>query len=225
MWPPTMVGSCSRSANVSSRDDALGLDDDVVVQQQDVVAAVLDGLVHAAGEAAGTAQVGLVDDPELAAERPRRFGEAVLASDTFCVPWSTIMISLTFSRTSGFSARMRALLRQNSGLLMVVICSVTLPCWLSSPSGQPLGRSRARESLGTCRRGRTSTSRRRQTASRVRSNVRRGSPSTVAGINALERTAGVGLVDDDGAGAASPTPTAGRLGRTSSGASSWRETR
>ena len=48
--------------------NAFGFDNDVVIQQQDVVAAVFDGLIHAAGEAAGTAKVGLVDDPELAPE-------------------------------------------------------------------------------------------------------------------------------------------------------------
>ena len=65
-------------------DNAFGLDDDVVVHQQDVVAAVLDGLEHSAGKTAGAAEVGLVDDPQLAAERspgPRRSRPA---SATFC---------------------------------------------------------------------------------------------------------------------------------------------
>ena len=61
--------------------DAFGLDDDVVVEQQDVVAAVFDGLEHAAGEAAGAAQVRLVDDPQLAAEGVADFREALLVLD------------------------------------------------------------------------------------------------------------------------------------------------
>ena len=44
--------------------DALGLDAHVVVQQEDVVGAALQRLVHAAREAAGAAQVGLIDDAQ-----------------------------------------------------------------------------------------------------------------------------------------------------------------
>ena len=57
--------------------DAFRFDNDVIVQQQDVVAAVFHGLVHAAGKAARSAKVVLVDDPELAAERTLDLGETV----------------------------------------------------------------------------------------------------------------------------------------------------
>ena len=71
MWPPTMRRASGIVGEREEPRDALGFDHDVVVEQQDVVAAVFDGLVHAAGEAAGAAEVGLVDDPELAAEQRR----------------------------------------------------------------------------------------------------------------------------------------------------------
>ena len=46
----------------------LGLNDDVVIEQQHIIGAVVDSLEHAAREAAGTTQVALVDNAELTGE-------------------------------------------------------------------------------------------------------------------------------------------------------------
>ena len=48
--------------------DRLGLNDDVVIEQQHVIGAVVDSLEHAAREATGTAQIALVNDAELTGE-------------------------------------------------------------------------------------------------------------------------------------------------------------
>ena len=96
---------------------------------------------------------------------------------------------------------------QNSVLLRVVICSVTLPCWLSPPLRQPLGIPE-HERLGT---GHEIEPVPAAVAERGEDEVKRADRAAVdvAGINALQRTAGVGLVDDDGAGTTGRTPTAG----------------
>jgi hypothetical protein len=46
-------------------DDAFRLNHDVVVHQQNIVAAVLDSLEHSPGEPPRAAEVGLVDNPQL----------------------------------------------------------------------------------------------------------------------------------------------------------------
>ena len=46
----------------------LGLNDDIVIEQQHVIGAVVDSLKHAAREATGTTQVALVDNTELTGE-------------------------------------------------------------------------------------------------------------------------------------------------------------
>lgn len=74
-----------RAGEVAERDRAqyaLGLGDHVVVEEQDVVAGPgLDGLVHRAGEAAGAAEVALLDDAQFGAERRRGALEVRVVAD------------------------------------------------------------------------------------------------------------------------------------------------
>ena len=70
MWPPTIVGRRQRSPKVTARRMLSGSADDVVVEEQHVGRPVgLEGLELGAGEAARAADVALLDDPQLAAER------------------------------------------------------------------------------------------------------------------------------------------------------------
>ena len=89
MWPPTSIGLLGQVGEGHRAQDALGLADDVVVEEQDVVGVALDGrLVHRAREAAGAAEVALLDQPQLAARGPRRRSAYSSCSVTFWVPWS-----------------------------------------------------------------------------------------------------------------------------------------
>ena len=61
--------------------NALGVDAHVVVEQEDVVGAALHGLVHAARESSGAAEVGLVDHAQALAQGLAGGREAVVVDD------------------------------------------------------------------------------------------------------------------------------------------------
>ena len=82
MWPPTIDGRRARSPKVDGTQDALGLGDDVVVEEQHVGRAVgLERLELGPGEAAGPADVALLDDAELAVQRLLGGGEELAVGD------------------------------------------------------------------------------------------------------------------------------------------------
>ena len=140
MCPPTTVGLRARSREGHGAGDALGLGDDVVVEEQDVVAApAVEGLEHGAGEAPGPAEVGLLDDPQPVPEQPVGVGEARVVGD-LRVPWSTTRTaSTTSSSSSGRCRAGRAGPVQYSGRLNVVIPMVTPAGWRPSATASRAG--------------------------------------------------------------------------------------
>ena len=187
---------------MSSADDAFGLDHDVVVQQQDVVAAVLDGLVHAAGEPAGAAEVRLVDDPQLAAEDAADLGEARLRPRPSGCPGRREDLVDMLSAL-GFSASSPQVVEAEVGLVQRGDLQGDRARAGSSGSGPPCTLRRpAPASFAPATRSNQYQPPSPKGA-RDRSNaVSAAVPSTRGVSTRCSGPAGVGLVDDDGASAA-----------------------
>jgi hypothetical protein len=117
----------------------LGLGHDVVVEEHDVPAAAgAQRLEHAAGEAAGAAEVGLLAR-RAGARRARRATSAKPGSSARRrVPWSTTTTSSTTARTSGSSASRRSRPSADAGRSKVVTASVSVPGVGTGRVGDPL---------------------------------------------------------------------------------------